>query len=193
MEKASQTAIRILEAFLKLADERGIKATTTRAIAEEAGVNEVTIFRIFKDKENLMRQAYEHFSPGKRIVAYQLAIDTSTAAQTRSGLIECMKFLRTIFSEHPQLLLSGVRDYRRFSTLHDEMAFHALAACQLVTQALKQAAPMLRPGIDIESATFSLLGFLYTTVSWQHQGWLQMTNEKWNDRLESAIDILMAP
>jgi len=39
------TVDRVLRTFLRLVAERGIEATTTRLLAEEAGVNEVTIFR----------------------------------------------------------------------------------------------------------------------------------------------------
>lgn len=49
------TRERILRAFLWLAGERGFEATTTRAVAEAAGVNEVTIFRQFNDKLTLAR------------------------------------------------------------------------------------------------------------------------------------------
>ncbi len=48
------TAEQILTAAATLFAERGYKATTTRAIAERANVNEVTIFRYFKNKQGLL-------------------------------------------------------------------------------------------------------------------------------------------
>jgi AcrR family transcriptional regulator len=44
----------ILRAAADLIGERGYKATTTRAIAERAGVNEVTIFRRFGSKQGVL-------------------------------------------------------------------------------------------------------------------------------------------
>jgi AcrR family transcriptional regulator len=44
------TAERIVEAAAELFAERGYSATTTRALAQRAGVNEVTIFRLFGSK-----------------------------------------------------------------------------------------------------------------------------------------------
>jgi len=44
---------KILRATTELLWEYGIKETTTKLIAERAGVNSVTIFRIFKNKESL--------------------------------------------------------------------------------------------------------------------------------------------
>ncbi len=47
------TAQRIIAAALKLFTQGGYRRTTTRAIAAEAGVNEVTVFRHFGSKKNL--------------------------------------------------------------------------------------------------------------------------------------------
>ncbi len=46
-------SIRIIEAAKKLFMENGFKGTTTKMIAEEAQVNEATIFRHFKTKEGI--------------------------------------------------------------------------------------------------------------------------------------------
>ena len=50
------TREKIFAAALALFAEHGYKATTTKAIAEKAGVNEVTIFRKFGSKENLFME-----------------------------------------------------------------------------------------------------------------------------------------
>jgi AcrR family transcriptional regulator len=47
----------ILSAAARLYGEHGFRGTTTRAVAEAAGVNEVTLFRIFGSKENLIVEA----------------------------------------------------------------------------------------------------------------------------------------
>ena len=43
----------LLEVTARLFASHGWRGTTTRRIAEEAGVNEVTVFRLFKSKEAL--------------------------------------------------------------------------------------------------------------------------------------------
>lgn len=50
-----ETGEAILLAAADLFAERGYKGTTTRAIAERAGVNEVTLFRRFKNKQGILR------------------------------------------------------------------------------------------------------------------------------------------
>jgi outer membrane protein len=47
----------ILEAAARLYGEHGFRGTTTRRIAQEAGVNEVTIFRLFGSKTALLLEA----------------------------------------------------------------------------------------------------------------------------------------
>lgn len=49
----SETERKILDAALDLFAEKGYTGATTRVIAEEAGVSELTLFRKFKTKRNL--------------------------------------------------------------------------------------------------------------------------------------------
>ncbi len=48
---------RVLEATTNLLGKHGYQAMTTKRIAEEAGVNEVTLFRRYQSKENLVHIA----------------------------------------------------------------------------------------------------------------------------------------
>lgn len=50
-----EIATKILTAAAELFGERGYKSTTTRALAERAGVNEVTIFRYFGNKQGVLK------------------------------------------------------------------------------------------------------------------------------------------
>lgn len=54
MTSEKDTRNRILDAALELMYERGYDGTTTRAIAASADVNEVTLFRHFGSKRNLL-------------------------------------------------------------------------------------------------------------------------------------------
>jgi AcrR family transcriptional regulator len=52
----------LLEAAVKVFSEAGVRGATTRRIAHEAGVNEVTLFRHFRSKDELMHAAVVHFT-----------------------------------------------------------------------------------------------------------------------------------
>lgn len=74
------TGDRILRAALELFSEHGYTDVTTRSIASAAGVNEVTLFRLFGTKKYLYISVFERFSlgPGPDIlegVTYELGPD----------------------------------------------------------------------------------------------------------------------
>jgi len=57
-----ETEKKILLAATKLFSESGYSGVSTRKIAEQAGVNEITIFRYFKSKSNLLQAVITHFA-----------------------------------------------------------------------------------------------------------------------------------
>lgn len=61
MSKKNATRVKIMNVALKLFSEQGYYSTTTSQIASEAGVNEVTIFRHFKTKENLFQETTQNY------------------------------------------------------------------------------------------------------------------------------------
>src|SRR5699024_2739202 len=61
------TEDRIIRAAIELVDEKGYKGATTRAIAERAEVNEVTLFRKFGNKHGVLEAAIDKYSFFDRI------------------------------------------------------------------------------------------------------------------------------
>jgi AcrR family transcriptional regulator len=59
------TEDRILDATQLLLAERGYSATTTKAIAEAAGVNEVTLFRRFENKAGILHALGARWGAGQ--------------------------------------------------------------------------------------------------------------------------------
>jgi AcrR family transcriptional regulator len=59
MANSTPTDVRdaLLKATIKVFAEAGTRGATTRRIAQEAGVNEVTLFRHFKSKDDLLKTA----------------------------------------------------------------------------------------------------------------------------------------
>lgn len=57
MIEAVDSRKRLLEAAVRVFSETGFRGATTRRIAEEAGVNEVTLFRHFGSKSKLISEA----------------------------------------------------------------------------------------------------------------------------------------
>lgn len=63
IKEPDPTRAALLKAGLELLAEKGYKGATTRAIAQKAQVSEVTLFRHFANKEELMREAINRLEP----------------------------------------------------------------------------------------------------------------------------------
>ncbi len=57
-----KTRQKLLEATLRLISEKGYLGATTREIAKEAGVTEITLFRHFGSKERLFEEVLQRFT-----------------------------------------------------------------------------------------------------------------------------------
>lgn len=60
-QKSDKTKLRIMDAASQLFSEKGYAGSTTREIAEVAGVNEVTLFRHFGTKEKLVKAIMDKY------------------------------------------------------------------------------------------------------------------------------------
>jgi len=57
--RSRQTVTRILDAAAAIADEQGVDAATTRAIADRAGVSPPSLYRFFADREAILDELLE--------------------------------------------------------------------------------------------------------------------------------------
>lgn len=105
---APPTREQILAAAAKLYAEHGFRGTTTRAIAEAAGVNEVTLFRIFGSKETLIVEAMRaHSVPVHVGTLPEVPVDpeyelTEWATQMRKVLLSMRSMIRQAQSDADQ-------------------------------------------------------------------------------------------
>jgi AcrR family transcriptional regulator len=81
-----ETGDAILTAAAELIGERGYKGTTTRVIAERAGVNEVTVFRRFGSKQGILRALAESWAAGMAGFAVSAIPDPADTRATLEAL-----------------------------------------------------------------------------------------------------------
>lgn len=83
----------ILKSAKKLFSEKGYKAVTTREIASLSSVNEVTIFRHFKNKERLFKEML------KWSLLHSNTVDLSHIPQNhpREWLLEIARIIQSVF------------------------------------------------------------------------------------------------
>jgi AcrR family transcriptional regulator len=77
---------RIIEAAAQVFSESGYRGATTRRIAQVAGVNEVTLFRHFGSKEELIREAIRHMGRAEETV--------TLPAEPLDAVVELTEFSR---------------------------------------------------------------------------------------------------
>jgi len=90
------TRDRLLQAAARVYAREGLTGATTRAIAEEAGVNEVTLFRHFQTKDRLLAAVVqENF--GTKLVSNQVVIPAPTGDLHADllALVRCYETLLT--------------------------------------------------------------------------------------------------
>ena len=63
------TEDKILNASVVLFSQKGFTAVTTKEIAKEAGVSEMTLFRHFESKQNLFERAFDKFVFSPQLIA----------------------------------------------------------------------------------------------------------------------------
>jgi AcrR family transcriptional regulator len=138
------TRQRILQAAAQLFAEDGYARTTTRALAAAAGVNEVTLFRHFGNKENLFAAVIEQFAGPAVTMALEAQLTGDPARDLRvvgirllALLLERREALRLMlceaahFPEVQQVMVQNPRRIRRmlsayFARLAEEGRFRSL-------------------------------------------------------------------
>ena len=95
-----ETRQRIIEAAVEIGSKVGYARATTRAIAETAGVNEITLFRHFGTKENLFSEAIEQYGGP----ALAPAIETQLTGDYRQDLTTIGNIFMEIMLERQEML-----------------------------------------------------------------------------------------
>jgi hypothetical protein len=73
---------------------------------------------------------------------------------------------------HPELVQFGLADAARHPELLDEIKQIPDVARRLLTAALEQASPLLRPECDVDVEVLGLPGMLLLLATWHARGWL---------------------
>ena len=191
MTRKAATRASILEAFVKIATERGIDATSMKSVADAAGVSELTVFRHFGDKPTMIRQAIRHAAPIERLEAFDLEFDVSTRERAAAGLTTCLCFLRDATVRSGGLLQFSLAEARRHPELSTDLKAAPLAAQALIDGALRRAEPHLQPGLDRRSAMLTLQGLLLLTLTWTSIGWMRLTRREWDQILADAVQLVI--
>jgi AcrR family transcriptional regulator len=158
---ASSTRGRLLEAATHVFARDGLHKATTRVIAGEAGVNEVTLFRHFQNKDGLLAAVISHLMESHALQGLDEALWTGDlkksllhfAKSLYANLVRDEAFIRTMVGEaqrHPgyaqQIIVDAVKPMRTRFLAHLESA---------------RKAGQVRKGLDLAVAADSFTAMLF--------------------------------
>jgi len=124
------TRTELLKAAAAVFAQHGSRGSTTRRIAEAAGVNEVTLFRYFGSKEALLQEAIAHSADGTPSISLpETPLDPETELTEWCGIVmERLRAKRSIIrqcmseiEEKPEMITTAVSTPVRAS--HDLAAY----------------------------------------------------------------------
>jgi outer membrane protein TolC len=144
----------LLDAAARVYAEVGFRGATTRRIAEEAGVNEVTLFRLFGSKSALIDEAVRaRTTAGPAVELPEVPSDplaelTAWAQNDHAFMLECRGMIRTTMAEvneRPECAFEyadhPVESFKRLRDYLDRLVQHGFVPATAETSA---AAAMLK-------------------------------------------------
>ena len=144
-EKKLSSRERIVKAAVQLFSSRGITATTTKEIAEQAGVNEVTLFRQFGSKQGLLLAVMSEAPIVEKMQAALTAIsaeDEPLVAYGETGLAlldQVSELVRSLIGEAGQSPPENRQALSQLLKQINQQTVDYLSRSQVSLPSLKQA------------------------------------------------------
>lgn len=114
--RVQQTRNRILEAAAKTFAAHGYSGSTTRSIADSAGVSELTLFRHFHTKKNLFMQVVENYSALPEMAR---RMPEGLSGDLRQDLIWMGRFFLEAILERRAAILMTLNEAERFPEIRN--------------------------------------------------------------------------
>ncbi len=159
----SDTRGRITQAASDLFATKGYAGTTTRAIAESAGVNEVTLFRHFGSKENLAREIMKQF--GGMAVAKN--IENLLSGNYRADLLMVGRMMLTVMTDRNDAMRMAICEAGHFPEFRDVVAENPRQLRQMLAryfQSLMENKKILPGHPELLAQAFLGMFFSYTVL-----------------------------
>ncbi len=119
VQRAAQTRARILKAATEVFAASGVAGATTREIARVAGVNEVTLFRHFQNKEQLLAAVVQQVTA---LQAEALANQDEWTGELHIDLLHYGWLYNNMLEEHEALVRMFIGEAKR----HPDAALQVL-------------------------------------------------------------------
>ncbi|MGA1872970.1 MAG: TetR/AcrR family transcriptional regulator [Thermoplasmatota archaeon] len=180
---------RILDAALELFSNQGFSSTTTRSIAESAGVNELTIFRHFGTKERLLSEVIDHHFDEVKMNASHL--DEPTGDPTED-LIRMINWVRMNLREREKLFGLLLREVSTNEIVSLKLGqFPVVMKGFMLRRFEKALGDRIRKDLNIETAGVFLASYFIRSEMMRIMIGEDPFHEIDEDRTREAIDIFL--
>ena len=188
---AAETHQRILSAASAAFARLGLQGATTRQIARDANVNEVTLFRHFQTKEKLIAAVVQHTFPGTGETASLATCEAVT--DLRTGLLHYAQRYDELLASNILLVRTLLGEIHRHAD-QEARAFKGilapLKAGLVLTIEAARARGEIREGVDPVMAA-DLLGSMIFLDVLRRSSTQSTPAYRKGDYLDTAIEILV--
>lgn len=187
------TKARLIEAALDLFAERGVTETTTKAVAERARVNEVTLFRNFGNKYRLFLAVIEDSAVFAKLV--HALVEQASAKDSVAGFLqEYVRETLSTLNKAPDLIRSIVGEAGNYPQENRQALGKGLSeANRYVAEYLEEAIAQEARSSDFSAEQIvNLLNFLlvgYFVVNSTTEGYIHWDEQ--NDFLDSLVTLFL--
>lgn len=162
-QEMDATVERLLTAAREVFDEEGFRGATTRKIAARAGVNEVTLFRHFASKEELIGAALArgHAEAAARLGAAPLPEEP---ADLDAELRPYLRMVLQAFAGAGRGVRTALAEWEHLPAYHAWLLGPSEAVMDRLRRYLAAAARagLVRPGADPDAVTHLLVAALFS-------------------------------
>jgi AcrR family transcriptional regulator len=183
----SNAAERLLDAAARVFARKGLKGATTREIAVEAGLSEMTLFRRFGTKEKLLRAVVERF--------FARRIEPPTVQESPgdlgAALLHYAKLQHRLMDESLPIIRVLLGELHHFSRDHRDVLHDVFRPMRSAMKALltsQQKKP--RRGADVEMLIDMLEGVIFIDSLRRSHGALTLYSSQ--HCLDTAIEMMLA-
>ena len=186
------TRQRLLDAAAKVFARDGLSGATTRAIAEEAGVNEVTLFRHFQTKDRLLTAVVgQNFGAGQPAATTPLPAPTS---DLRSDLAALAQHYDKLLNENLPLVRTMIGEIHHHHREQEKQVFRGifrpLKNAIIARLETARAAGELNPAFTPTLLADLLAGMLFTGALRCASKDLKLEYSH-NHYLESSVELVL--
>ncbi len=185
----TETQKKILETSLDLFSRNGFKATTTREIANNAGVNEITLFRNFSSKENLLAESLDH---GFDIEGLRGSVSMEVTGNLEKDIFSLLSSIRSNLRARERVYAIMYREIMNNDIVREKVSeMPGLMKGFLLDRLDSILNDRVRCDIDIETAGVFLASYLIRSEMMAMMMGADPFHEVDDRRLKEAISIFL--